>query len=77
MRLRGVEARQWGIRIGHRDTMLTSQILSSLPGRPEREYYELQAHPQPATWTWHPSATGPLPWDSEPQPFGAGPPETP
>lgn len=52
-------------------------IISSSPGKPEQGYFWLQAHPQPATWTWPPSATGPLPWDSEPRPFGAGPPKTP
>lgn len=52
-------------------------IISSSPGKLEQGYFWLQAHPQPATWTWPPSATGPLPWDSEPQPFGAGPPKTP
>lgn len=47
------------------------------PERPEQGCFWLQAHPQPATWTWLPSTTGPLLWDSEPQLFGAKPPKTP
>lgn len=68
-------------RVRHRHAWILEQvkvcITSSSPGRPERGYFWLQAHPQPATWTWPPLATGPLPWDSEPRPFGAGLPKTP
>lgn len=59
-------------------TVNTSQTFAEwIPGRPARGCFWLQEHPQPATWTWLPSTTGLLLWDSEPQPFGVKPPKTP
>lgn len=47
-----------------------------LPGRLVQECFWLQEHLQPATWIWPPSATTPLPWDSEQLPFAEEPPKT-